>query len=814
MTVKVVLASFFILLSLNLKSQGKSLVNVQLAFDKAMYKPVSSKSSDFGAVYYNGKVWWASNREFDYVNWGENLWHKKKYYNIFYTDAVPDSTAKKGKANFRNDPVFEGYHNGPISFSRSGDTIFYTKVLKSPYKSDNKKMFKPQLFMAVNNGGKFDKEKLLPFCLAQYTFAHPCFDPSTNTLYFVSDVKGKTMGGTDIFKSTLLEDGSWSDVENLGPLFNTEFNEQFPFMWHNKELFYTTNAKEAEKGLEIMWSWKNEKGNWSSPKFLESPVNTSADDFSFYLLPNGKKGFLSSSVSGRDEVYILYIDRQVTFEGNSLSGKFTYRNINSDPSELSVQLVDENGLVLKETTTDKEGAFQFNTIPSDSSYTIRVKEDTGEELLLQIFDKNGKKIAVLLSNDKGEFLYKKLEYENSILSYMDEEDFDLELNQADFQGQFLYSKKPGEFPSNMPLVLEDSLGQVVRETITDKFGNFQFKKLSADAMYYLKLGEEVDDDLLLLVFNSQDNVVAVLRKNADDAAMFRKINPDIENNLNVINDNDNPFQFKSNYLIGNVNYKKIEGDFGSGLKIQVFNEEGLLLEETYSNALGEFRFNHLPLDNQYFIKIQSDDENLKYDLNDLFIDIFDRFGNKVGTLKYDENGYFLYRPLQADIQNNLAIVDENDETLNLDFKNNNNNNNSKNEEIKNEIPKEELPEKVKNVTTGGIFTTIYFDLNSSFFNPQNKKEMKKLLEYMKNNPQVKIEIKSYADSRSNEEYNLWISKNRTLRVTEYLERNGISSDRINGKFFGEQYLVNECGNNDECPEELHRLNRRSEIIVK
>lgn len=787
--------------------QQKQMVDVQLAFEKEIYQPTKSDNSDFGAVINSDDVWFVSNREYDLVNWGENLWSKKEYYNIFLVEGGIDLDVNKHDVKVLYSKAFNGIHTGPVSFSKSGDTLFYTQVVKSPYKSGNKRIYKPQLFMTIKKNGKWSKGTKLPFNDPAFSYAHPCFDSQTNTLYFASDVDTNNLGGTDLYKSSINESGEWGDIENLGAQFNSEKNEQFPFIWNNKEIFYSSDKN--DKDLDIFWSWKNHLGKWSTPEPLGNDINSDADDFSIYLTDNGKKGFVSSNSTGKDQIYLLNINREVTFDGKGFSGRFTYRNIDTDPSNITVQIIDENGFVLSETKTDENGQFKFNTIPYDQKYTLKVQDESGEELILQIFDKNGKKIAVLMSNKNGEFLYKKLDAQSSVLSYMEEDDIDFELNQADFMGQFLNSKEPGVYPDKMTVYLEDSSGNRLHETQTDRFGNFEFKKLNADDSYFLKLEEETDEDLLLMIYNSQDNVIAELHKDDEGNYTYRKIKPDLEKDLELIQSDENPFKFTANYFVGDVDYKKIDGDFGSGLKIQVYDSDGFKLSESKTDQNGNFRFDYLPMDESYLIKIEADDENLKYNLNDLFIKVYDRYGEQKGVLKYNENGYFIYKTIQGD-QSDIALIDENENNLELDL----DKVEKKDTVIENQQNNEKTEKISPNVTKGEVFSTVYFDLNSSYFNVENKKEMKKVLQFLKDNPKISIEIKSYADSRADQNYNLWISEKRTNRVKEYLISRGIAPSRINGEFYGEKYLVNNCDDGVDCPEEKHRLNRRSEIIIK
>ncbi len=108
---------------------------------------------------------------------------------------------------------------------------------------------------------------------------------------------------------------------------------------------------------------------------------------------------------------------------------------------------------------------------------------------------------------------------------------------------------------------------------------------------------------------------------------------------------------------------------------------------------------------------------------------------------------------------------------------------------------------------------IYFSLNSSYLDRESYSELDKVVAYMKENPETRVEVGSHSDSRDSDRYNIWLSDRRAKSTVKYIVSMGISEDRITGKGYGESQLVNKCSNDVECSEEEHALNRRSEFIV-
>ncbi|MDX1652244.1 MAG: OmpA family protein [Brumimicrobium sp.] len=113
---------------------------------------------------------------------------------------------------------------------------------------------------------------------------------------------------------------------------------------------------------------------------------------------------------------------------------------------------------------------------------------------------------------------------------------------------------------------------------------------------------------------------------------------------------------------------------------------------------------------------------------------------------------------------------------------------------------------------------IYFDLNSSYIRTEAEIELNKVVEVMKDNPKIVVELRAHTDSRGSEKYNLWLSDRRAKSSAAYIISQGISPDRISGKGFGQSVPkfsdeeINKLSTEEE-KEKLHQQNRRTEFII-
>ncbi len=109
---------------------------------------------------------------------------------------------------------------------------------------------------------------------------------------------------------------------------------------------------------------------------------------------------------------------------------------------------------------------------------------------------------------------------------------------------------------------------------------------------------------------------------------------------------------------------------------------------------------------------------------------------------------------------------------------------------------------------------IYFDLDKSFIRSDAERELIKVIAFMEQFPNSKIDVRSHTDSRADDAYNIALSQRRNTATIDYIVNvGGISRSRLTGRGYGETQLTNRCSNGVACSEGEHQLNRRSEFII-
>lgn len=140
--------------------------------------------------------------------------------------------------------------------------------------------------------------------------SHAVVSHDNKKLYFTSNRKG-TLGGLDIYVSRRDSTGDWGPAVNLGPVINTIYNEETPFLSRDdRTLFFSSRGHLNMGGHDIFYSSLLDNGEWSVPMNAGYPLNTTDDDVFFVPLNQGHEGYFSKfspSGFGRQDIYRLEI---------------------------------------------------------------------------------------------------------------------------------------------------------------------------------------------------------------------------------------------------------------------------------------------------------------------------------------------------------------------------------------------------------------------------------------------------------------------------------------------------------------------------
>lgn len=144
----------------------------------------------------------------------------------------------------------------------------------------------------------------------KYWESHATVSHDDKKLYFTSNRKG-TIGGLDIYVSQRDSTGDWGPAVNLGPVINTPYNEETPFLSRDdKTLFFSSRGHFNMGGYDIFYSSLLANGQWSTPLNLGYPLNSTDDDVFFKPVREGYEGYYAKydpNGYGRQDIYKVEI---------------------------------------------------------------------------------------------------------------------------------------------------------------------------------------------------------------------------------------------------------------------------------------------------------------------------------------------------------------------------------------------------------------------------------------------------------------------------------------------------------------------------
>jgi outer membrane protein OmpA-like peptidoglycan-associated protein len=127
--------------------------------------------------------------------------------------------------------------------------------------------------------------------------------------------------------------------------------------------------------------------------------------------------------------------------------------------------------------------------------------------------------------------------------------------------------------------------------------------------------------------------------------------------------------------------------------------------------------------------------------------------------------------------------------------------------------------EVLEVGTKIVLRNIYYDFDKCNIRSDASAELDRLVQIMKDNPGMEIELSSHTDQRGSDAYNNKLSQCRAESAVAYIIGKGISKTRIKAKGYGESQLLQDCNLDPACPQTskgdcpCHQNNRRTEVKI-
>lgn len=355
---------------------------------------INSKYSDFSPMFHNeSEVVFASAHDSSFLTTRRYKWNNQPFLDLYVAKADSEGEDLTSPKKFSKQ-INTKYHEASVAFSPDQKTIYFTrnnygKKLKRGKNGINHLKIYQSKFVE----DEWTKAVEVSFNSENYSTGHPSVSPDGKKLYFVSDRPGG-FGLTDVYKVDILENGAFSEPENLGRTVNTSKKEMFPYITENA-LYFSSDRNMGMGGLDIY------KADYAGGVFgvginLGEPINSNRDDFSYIIDQNNEKGYFASNRKGGKGDDDIYSFKHI-LNLNAISGSIQDL-ISEDPiADAMVSLFDKDNLRIDSVLTEKDGSFIFENLAPSNKYTVRTVKKGYFEDSLSTNTKNNERITVTQS---------------------------------------------------------------------------------------------------------------------------------------------------------------------------------------------------------------------------------------------------------------------------------------------------------------------------------------------------------------------------------------------------------------------------------
>jgi hypothetical protein len=265
----------------------------------------------------------------------------------------------------------ENNFNSAVSLSKDGESLFI-------YRDD--RFGNGDLYESKLSEFKWSTPKILPSPInSEFHESTLSLSSDGKTLYFTSN-RDNGVGGMDIWYTKKNKAGMWGDAKNLGPAINTKNDEEGVFIHPDgKTLYFSSRGHEGIGGYDIYYTTL-EDGKWSEPDNLGPEINTKNDDVYFVIQENGTDAYYTSvdpkTPEKKDIFKIKYnhdfYSKRISKTQSLLEGVVLTKT-DKNPIEAKVEIYesDSHRLISILETDNETGGFSI-PLPIGKNYLINI----------------------------------------------------------------------------------------------------------------------------------------------------------------------------------------------------------------------------------------------------------------------------------------------------------------------------------------------------------------------------------------------------------------------------------------------------------
>lgn len=207
-----------------------------------------------------------------------------------------------------------------------------------------------------------------------------CLTKDGSYIIFSSDRPGG-YGGLDLYISKKLSNNEWARPMNLGPVINSKYNEDSPFLHSDgKTLYFSSQGHNSMGGFDMFYSKSlsdpTTTSEWDKPVNLGYPLNSAHDDINFSLSADGKRIYFASirpEGYGNRDIYVVEVEQAKVLDVLVIVG-YIQDSISQMPISASIEVVNvEDNSIVGIYHSNKATGKYIMALPEGGKYRLSIQ---------------------------------------------------------------------------------------------------------------------------------------------------------------------------------------------------------------------------------------------------------------------------------------------------------------------------------------------------------------------------------------------------------------------------------------------------------
>ncbi len=303
----------------------------------------------------------------------------------FYVSQFDEKTKQWKSAKAMPPNINTNWNEGAPTISGDGKKIIFVACTDNSgvnYGANRTGKGSCDLFITEKIGNQWTNPINLPGAVNTANWeTQPSLSADGKTLYFIRAIRSREgRSNSDIYVSQLQNNGQWSEAIRLSNTINSSQNEESVQIHPDgKTLYFASRGHIGLGGSDLFVSQLNEQGQWSKPVNLGYPINTRFDENSLLVSALGDIAFFASDREGgygNLDIYWFNLPESLQATQTFYFEGLAFDAVSAKRLQANVQLTDlTSGKEVYNGQTDIQDGKIVLPLPVDRSYAVLVNKE-------------------------------------------------------------------------------------------------------------------------------------------------------------------------------------------------------------------------------------------------------------------------------------------------------------------------------------------------------------------------------------------------------------------------------------------------------